>query len=70
MAYEQWHPASEPPDTDRLVMLRFSGELLRTEQLGYYGDWYGASGYTCLDGRMSIGASQPTHWRELMEDDH
>ena len=65
----KWHPASEPPNTERMVMLRFGDDGQQRECLGYYGNWYGAWGYTYLDGRVSIGTARPTHWRELTKEE-
>ena len=65
MISETWHPASEPPDNHRTIMLRIAGR----ERKGLYEDWYGAKGYSLLYQQGAPGTAKPTHWRELTEEE-
>jgi hypothetical protein len=54
----EWHPASELPDNDRLVMVRFSDGATMTEKR----DMTELNGWGWVDCHCQI-----THWRELQE---
>lgn len=63
MTANQWHPANDPPDSDRVVILRF-GESGQYDCEGRYHAAYGA--YTrrftsAIHGRFV----HPTSWREV-----
>lgn len=63
---QKWHPASEPPDDDRMVMLRFDPEGKR-DRWGVYAPDYGAYAFSTMRA-VKLQFVHPTHWRELKED--
>ena len=67
---EGWQLADKPPNTGRLVMLRFSphgGKSTVAEQIGFF--WRVSGGHYAFrqDGPFRGCACHPTHWRELRE---
>ena len=67
MSEQTWHPASEPPDNMRQVMLRFDPEGQHDCQ-GFYSHVIGA--YARNEKRlMQLRFLHPTHWRELTEEE-
>ena len=69
---EVWHLASEPPDTDRLVMLRFPEHGRRSvvaKQVGYFRSAKGGKYAFRKDGPFRSCPCHPTRWRELTEEE-
>ena len=70
MAEQTWYLADEPPNTGRLVMLRFAPSGRRdivAEHIGYF--WRVRGGHYAFwqHGPFRGVVCHPTHWRELTE---
>lgn len=61
-----WKSCTEPPDTDRLVLLRFGphGHMDRCGR--YFADIGGYS--TSYESRKKLRFVHPTYWKELKDD--
>ncbi len=67
---EGWQLADKPPNTGRLVMLRFAPHGRKStvaEQIGFF--WRVSGGHYAFrnDGPFRPCACHPTHWRDLRE---
>ena len=52
-----WHPASEPPDNDRTVLVKYENRLVAAQGGYNYGEWLAIGAHYCH--------GQATHWAEL-----
>ena len=65
-----WHLADEPPESGRIVMLRFAPHGKRDvaeEQIGFFWRVFGGHYAFRQYGPFASVACHPTHWRELRE---
>ena len=65
-----WHLADEPPNTGRLVMLRFAPhgrKDIAAEHIGFFWKVRGGRYAFRQDGPFRSGVCHPTHWRESRE---
>ena len=62
MAEENWHPASEPPDTDRVVMLRIDHQAGPSASI-FIGRYNAHRRYECRENKLL----SPHWWKEFPE---